>query len=106
MEQNNPYLNHLLTLENLASQLTLLPRYLSTLINRHFEKNFFEFVNYYRIEESKHPLTSAANQKTTMLNIMDGAGINSKATFNTFFKKLVGVTPTQFRKDYWQEQQQ
>jgi len=106
MEQNKPYLNHLLTLENLANQLTLSPRYLSTLINRHFEKNFFEFVNYYRIEESKHLLTSAANQKTTMLNIMDGAGFNSKATFNTFFKKLVGVTPTQFRKDYWQEQQQ
>jgi len=105
MEQNKPYLNHLLTLENLANQLTLSPRYLSTLINRHFEKNFFEFVNYYRIEESKHLLTSAANQKTTMLNIMDGAGFNSKATFNTFFKKLVGVTPTQYRKDYWQAQQ-
>jgi len=105
MEQNKPYLNHLLTLENLANQLTLSPRYLSTLINRHFEKNFFEFVNYYRIEESKHLLTLAANQKTTMLNIMDGAGFNSKATFNTFFKKLVGVTPTQYRKDYWQAQQ-
>lgn len=101
MEQKKPYLNHLLTLENLANQLSLSPRYLSTLINRHFQKNFFEFVNYYRIEESKALLISVSNQKTTMLDIMDRAGFNSKATFNTFFKKLVGETPTQFRKNYW-----
>jgi AraC-like DNA-binding protein len=40
----------------------------------------------------------------TMLDIMDKAGFNSKATFNTFFKKLVGVTHTQFRKEYWESQ--
>ncbi|MDC2890236.1 helix-turn-helix domain-containing protein [Psychrosphaera algicola] len=60
----------------------------------------------YRIEESKSLLTTAQNKKMTMLDIMDLAGFNSKATFNTFFKKLVGVTPTQFRKDYWQSQNQ
>ncbi|WP_440874128.1 helix-turn-helix domain-containing protein [Thalassotalea sp. PLHSN55] len=106
MEQNKPYLNHLLTLENLANQLSLSPRYLSTLINRHFEKNFFEFINFYRIEESKKLLISVSNKKTTMLDIMDRAGFNSKATFNTFFKKLVGDTPTQYRKNYWQNQKE
>lgn len=104
MQSHKPYLNHLLTLENLANQLVVSPRHLSSIINRHFDKNFFEFVNYYRIEESKNLLTFADNRKTTMLDIMDMAGFNSKATFNTFFKKLVGVTPTQYRKDYWLEQ--
>ncbi|MGL1959373.1 MAG: helix-turn-helix domain-containing protein [Colwellia sp.] len=105
MKQSKPYLNHLLTLDNLANQVSLTPRYLSSLINRHFEKNFFEFINYYRVEESKALLISEENKKTTMLDVMDRAGFNSKATFNTFFKKLMGITPTQYRKNYWNKTQ-
>ncbi|EWH08837.1 AraC family transcriptional regulator [Catenovulum agarivorans DS-2] len=101
MQEKKPYLNHLLTLENLASQLGMPARNLSNLINRHFDKNFFEFINYYRIEESKKLLEMPQNKKATMLDIMDWAGFNSKATFNTFFKKLAGVTPTEYRKNYW-----
>lgn len=98
MENSKPYLNHLLTLESLANQLSLPTRTLSVTINRHFGKNFYEFINQYRIEESKALLVSSVHAKSTMLDIMDMAGFNSKATFNTFFKKLVGMTPTQYRK--------
>ncbi|MFW8591967.1 helix-turn-helix domain-containing protein [Glaciecola sp. 2405UD65-10] len=101
--QNKPYLSHLLTLDNLASQLGIGARSLSSIINKHFGKNFFEFINYYRIEESKRLLILEENKSVTMLEIMDKAGFNSKATFNTFFKKLVGKTPTQFRKDHWEK---
>ncbi|MCL1112820.1 MULTISPECIES: helix-turn-helix domain-containing protein [Shewanella] len=104
MTSNKPYLNHLLTLENLANQLHIAPRQLSTIINRHFNKNFFEFINHYRIEESKNLLKYMDNRKATMLDIMDMAGFNSKATFNTFFKKVTGVTPTEYRKNYWKGQ--
>ncbi|WP_232043530.1 helix-turn-helix domain-containing protein [Alteromonas sp. 76-1] len=102
MHLNKPYLNHLLTLENLANQLDIPPRVLSHIINHHFNKNFFEFINHYRIEESKLLLESESNRRATMLDIMDAAGFNSKATFNTFFKKLTEKTPTQYRKDYWE----
>lgn len=101
MQQSKPYLNHLLTLDGLANQLDMPPRSLSVIINRDFNKNFFEFVNYFRIEESKALLTNVQNRKATMLDVMDKSGFNSKATFNTFFKKLVGVTPSQYRKEYW-----
>lgn len=102
MHLNKPYLNHLLTLENLAKQLDISPRILSHIINHHFNKNFFEFINHYRIEESKLLLEAESNRKATMMDIMDAAGFNSKATFNTFFKKLVGTTPTQYRKNFWE----
>lgn len=105
MVSGKPYLNHLLTLENLANQLQINNRSLSIILNRHFGKNFYEFINFYRVEESKSLLTSELHRKTTMLEIMDDVGFNSKATFNTFFKKLVGVTPTQYRKDFWQQQE-
>ena len=106
MKTQKPYLNHLLTLENLANQLELPPRYLSQIINRHFKQNFFEFINSYRIDESKQLLQMSENSRVTMLKIMELAGFNSKATFNTFFKKTVGLTPTQFRKEYHKTQQE
>lgn len=98
MQEHKPYLNHLLTLDNLATQIFMPSRQLSQVINRHFKQNFFEFINGYRIEEVKILLKKEENAKVTMLEIMDQAGFNSKATFNTFFKKLVSVTPTQYRK--------
>ena len=99
MQEHKPYLNHLLTLDNLAAQTVMPPRQLSQVINRHFNKNFFEFINSYRIEESKALLSKEENAKVTMLEVMAQAGFNSKATFNTFFKKVVGMTPTQYRKE-------
>jgi AraC-like DNA-binding protein len=99
MQEHKPYLNHLLTLDNLATQTFIPSRQLSQIINRHFEKNFFEFINSYRINESKILLAKKENEKVTMLDIMALAGFNSKATFNTFFKKTVGMTPTQYRKE-------
>lgn len=99
MTENKPYLNQLLTLENLAAQIAMPARQLSQVINRHFDKNFFEFINGYRIDESKALLTKEENAKATILTIMAQAGFNSKATFNTLFKKTVGMTPSQYRKE-------
>ena len=68
------------------------------IINRHFNRNFFEFVNYYRIEEAKKMLRDQDSMDKSVLNIMLDVGFNSKAAFNTFFKKFVGLTPSQYRK--------
>lgn len=99
MEEKKPYLNHLLTLENLSNQLLLQPRLLSQIINQQFNQNFFEFINTYRVNECKLIIKQLGNEKITMIEVMDKAGFNSKATFNTFFKKIVGLTPTQYRKE-------
>ena len=98
MEQEKPYLVPALTLEKLAGQLKMQPRMLSHLINRHFSCNFFEFINSYRVDESKRLLADPASEGKNMLDIMYDVGFNSKATFNTLFKKKVGMTPTEFRK--------
>ncbi|MBX2850060.1 MAG: helix-turn-helix domain-containing protein [Acidiferrobacterales bacterium] len=97
MQTEKPYLATILTLEQLANQLEMSPRLLSTVINRHFEQNFFEFVNHYRVEEAKMLLEDLSQKDKTMIEIMADSGFNSKATFNTFFKKLAGSTPSQYR---------
>ena len=77
--------------------MNIAPRSLSNIINRHFKRNFFEFINEYRIEEAKSLLSNPDNTSKSIIDIMDASGFNSKATFNTFFKKLVGETPSQYR---------
>lgn len=97
MLNEKPFLANILTLEQLATQLEMPPRTLSNVINRHFKRNFFEFINEYRIEEAKVQLSNPENKTKTIIQIMTDSGFNSKATFNTFFKKLVGDTPSQYR---------
>ena len=43
------------TMPQLAARLDLSPNYLSQVINEQLNKNFFDFVNHYRIEEAKRP---------------------------------------------------
>jgi AraC-like DNA-binding protein len=98
MEKEKPYLMPALTLDKLAAQLKMQPRILSHLINRHFACNFFEFINSYRVEESKRMLADPRCAEKNMLDLMFDVGFNSKASFNTLFKKKVGMTPSEFRK--------
>ena len=92
------YMDPDITLDKLAESLKILPRDLSSLINRHFGINFYEFINRYRIEEAKRMLTSEEYKATTITDIYLKVGFNSKSVFYTFFKKLEGITPSQCRQ--------
>ncbi|MDP7592924.1 MAG: helix-turn-helix domain-containing protein [Litorilituus sp.] len=105
MTTQKPFLEPLLNLDSLAAKTDLPSRQLSRVINRHFQKNFFEFINGYRIDEAKKLLANEKYEKVTIIEIMAQVGFNSKATFNTFFKKLVGVTPSQYRKEQLKKHQ-
>lgn len=98
MQVHKPYLSPYLNLDQLASQLSMHPRALSVAIKHNFQTNFYEFINSYRIEEAKQHLRDKENPNRTMIEILGDAGFNSKATFNAIFKKLVGMTPTQYRR--------
>ncbi|MEW5249176.1 helix-turn-helix domain-containing protein [Microbulbifer sp. 2201CG32-9] len=97
MTREHLFLNPTLTLADLAQHLGTAKRTVSTIINRHFGCNFFEFVNQYRIEEAKARLADPTREEQTILEIMLAVGFNTKGTFNTLFKNRVGMTPTEFR---------
>jgi AraC-like DNA-binding protein len=93
------YLNPDLTLDMLAESLSIPAKDLSMIINRHFNLNFYEFINGYRIEEVQKRLIDPANKDKTITDIYLEVGFNSKSVFNTFFKKLVGKTPSEYRQN-------
>ena len=96
METEKPYLQGKLTLPQLAKQLNITPNNLSQIINERLERNFFDFVNQYRIEEAKKLLL--ADEQRTVLDIALAAGFNSKSGFYKVFKQQIGLTPSAFRK--------
>lgn len=98
MRSQKTYLNPELTLDMLADTLSIPAKDLSMIINRHFNLNFYEFVNGYRIEEAQKRLIDPANKEKTITDIYLEVGFNSKSVFNTFFKKLVGKTPSEYRQ--------
>jgi len=93
-----PFLNPELTINDVAHALGIPAKYLSQVINETLQKNFYDFINSYRIEEAKKKLKNGDDPKMTVLEVLYDSGFNSKSAFNTAFKKHTGYTPTQFRK--------
>jgi AraC-like DNA-binding protein len=69
------------------------PHVLSRVINDGFGKNFFDFINTYRIEEFKRRADDPHYKNFTLLGIAYEVGFNSKSAFNRSFKKITGQTP-------------
>lgn len=97
MEEEKPYLEPSVSLNTLARKIGMSYRDLSQIINECLGQNFFDFINKYRIEESKFFLSDVSGDKKNILEILFDVGFNSKATFNRAFKKHEGVSPSKFR---------
>lgn len=97
MERQKPYTNPNLTIHELATGLKLPPHVLSKVINDGFGKNFFDFINQYRVEEFKRRMDDPRTKNYTLLSLAFEVGFNSKTAFNRAFKKLTHQTP----KDYF-----
>ncbi|NAS30777.1 helix-turn-helix domain-containing protein [Flavobacteriaceae bacterium R38] len=98
MKMNKPYLDAELTLKNLAEQLKISSNHLSQVINQFTNKNFYTYVNEYRIEEVSRLLTDINQQQYSILGLAYDAGFKSKSVFNALFKKIKGITPSEYRK--------
>ena len=99
MQREHPYRNSELTLPQLATMLNITPHNLSQVLSTQFQQNFFDFVNYYRLEEVKQNLSDPQKSHYKILALAFDAGFNSKTSFNTIFKKHTNKTPSQFRRE-------
>lgn len=97
MVQEKLYQETELTLQQLADRLRAPTYQVSQTLNEGMKKNFYDLINGYRVEEAKRLLLDSKNRNYTILSIGFEAGFNSKTTFNTVFKKVTGLTPTEFR---------
>jgi AraC-like DNA-binding protein len=97
VEKNKPYLNRDLNIYDLA-KMTGIPRhYITQVLNEVHGKNFFTFINEYRVKEVIERFADEGNKNFTILAIAYDSGFNSKATFNSIFKSTTGMTPSEYR---------
>ncbi len=98
IQDKEPYLDSNLSLRSLAEQIDIHPNQLSWLLNENIGKNFNEFINHYRLETFKSIAQDPENTNLTIEGLAYDSGFNSKTVFNTYFKKVTGITPKQFLK--------
>lgn len=97
MNEEKLYQNPDLSMSMLSEKTKLSNGYLSQIINQKEGKNFFDFVNEYRIDEVKESLNDPKFDHYSILGIALKAGFKSKSTFNSVFKKRTGLTPSEFK---------
>jgi AraC-like DNA-binding protein len=98
IHEDKLFLESNINLERFAEQIGLKPRDISAILKMHYQSNFFEFINRYRVEEAKRLLVLPELKDETILEIIYKSGFNSPSAFHRFFKRMVGVTPTEYRQ--------
>ena len=99
MENEKPYLDSEFTITDFSKRIDVSTHNISRIINETFAKNFFNYVNDYRIEYAAG-IISDTTKEVNILHASLDAGFNSKSVFNTVFKKRFGMTPTHYRNRF------
>ncbi|BDD01116.1 helix-turn-helix transcriptional regulator [Persicobacter psychrovividus] len=97
MSTKKLYLNPELTVAQLAHVVNISKLDLTDLLNKHLRKNFYNYVNEYRIAEVKMLLADPKYQHMTILALAFDSGFRSKSSFNSIFKQYTGQTPSAYR---------
>jgi len=98
MDEQKPYLNGELKLDEMAALLTSSAADLSQFLNQQYGKNYKEFMNDFRVNEAKKLLSEVQETQDSIYGIALESGFNSKATFNRVFKQKTGLSPSEYRK--------
>lgn len=94
LKNDKIYLDNTLTLSKLAQVINVDKYSVSQVINQDLNKNFYELINDYRIEEAVNIIDS--NPKKQVLDLIYECGFNNKVSFYKAFKKRMHMTPKEY----------
>ncbi len=96
METEKFYTEPELSLNMLAAKLSIHSNYLSQVINEKEGVSFFDYINALRVNEFKRLIKEKDQSQFTLISIAYDCGFNSKSSFYKNFKKVTGLSPTDY----------
>ncbi len=99
LQTDKLYLDPDLSLTNLAKLMEVPSGKLSWVINNRLNKNFYDLINEYRVKAFIERLSDKEYAYLSLLGLAFECGFRSKSTFNTFFKRHTGETPSAYKKN-------
>lgn len=96
-ENSKKYLNKDMSLAVLAAQFETNTKYLSEIINNHYNDNFNTFINKLRINFIIDKLKNDPNYINYKISFLaEESGFSSHSSFATVFKSIIGMSPAKF----------
>ncbi len=94
MQKDKLYRDPSLSLWDLAQHVGVNSNHVSQTLNATLEKNFFDYVNSWRIKDAAILLQTTS---ASILDVTYEVGFNSRSSFYTAFKREMGTTPKAFK---------
>lgn len=100
MQEKALYKDAELNLDKLAAAMDVSRHHLSETLNQFLGQTFYQFINEYRIKEVVKLIDECKKNRQTpnILSLAFEAGFHSKSSFNQYFKKVTGNTPSGYLK--------
>lgn len=97
IEKEKVYENPDLKMSDLADHLHLSPSRLSQVFSLYIKENYYDFINRYRLEAFKRLIEQGETERYTLLALSAKCGFKKSSFFSTF-RKVEGMTPTEYLK--------
>ncbi|MDH5657516.1 MAG: response regulator, partial [Spirochaetia bacterium] len=84
-----------LRISQVAAAMGIKPHHLQELLNVHLNVSFIHMLNQIRIDRAKSIMDNDSEKK--IIDVVYESGFHSKSVFNSAFKKITGLSPTEYK---------
>jgi len=98
IEKQKPFTNPELKIVDLSQAINCSSHSLSYIFNQYLTKNYYDFINEFRIKEFQRLIADENYSRYTLTALAEQCGFSSRASFFRSFKKLTGITPNEYIK--------
>ena len=97
LKEEKPYIKSDFSMHDLCDRLNVSRRKISYVLNEMIHKNFYGVINEYRVREAEELLMTDSLNQLKIEALGEMVGFQSKSSFNACFKKVTGMTPSEYR---------